>query len=232
MALSLSPVFVNDPSELPNAVVGQIYGAHLSGLVIGGSTSDLSYSLLSGPSWLTETVDGHLSGQPAVSDLGINQWVVEVSNSSGSSDQASLQIVVSQPADVDVDTIQDSWELLNFGAINYSDGTLDSDGDGVLDFFEYLFGSIPTDASSRGSQLLVALSVEGSGLVFKWAVKSGFVIGVDYGVEVSADLSGSWSPLPEMHYSLEAITFNGQTEVELSLTHDYGSNVFIKLTRL
>ncbi|HAV12657.1 MAG TPA: hypothetical protein DCX06_04040, partial [Opitutae bacterium] len=232
MALSLSPVFVNDPSELPNAVVGQIYGAHLSGLVIGGSTSDLSYSLLSGPSWLTETVDGHLSGQPAVSDLGINQWVVEVSNSSGANDQANLQIVVSQPADLDLDSIQDGWELLNFGAINYSDGSLDSDGDGVLDFFEYLFGSIPIDASSRGSQLLVSPSEDESGMVFKWAVKPGSVIGVDYGVEISADLSGSWGPLPEAHYSIEAMTSNGQTKIELSLTHDYGSTVFIKLTRL
>ncbi|MGK0456778.1 MAG: hypothetical protein ACJAUA_001085 [Zhongshania aliphaticivorans] len=106
----------------------------------------------------------------------------------------------------------------------------DSDGDGVLDFFEYLYGSDPTLPSSSGFQFTASLDGDGTNIILNWEVKEGFILGQDYEIEVSTDLS-TWYPLPEEDYSLTLTENNvtGKTEVELTLIEDYGSKVFLKL---
>jgi hypothetical protein len=65
-----------------------------------GSASDpdgdsvLTYSLLSGPEWLTVDSDGSLSGTPGSSSIGANTWTVQVSDDFGSTATSTLNIAV------------------------------------------------------------------------------------------------------------------------------------------
>ncbi|BCX49063.1 fibronectin type III domain-containing protein [Haloferula helveola] len=142
-------------------------------------------------------------------------------------DSTTETLVLSDP-DSDGDGLADAWEVLNFGSKEAIDGSLDSDGDGVLDFFEYLFGSDPNDPTSGGFGLRIVPASGGSGYVFQWETLEGFELGSDYGIEVSTNLS-VWDPLPEANYSLQTTTAGGMTEFEMTLTFDYGSEVFLRL---
>ncbi len=51
-------------------------------------------------------------------------------------------------ADIDEDGLPDYWELKYFGSLEATDGTLDSDGDGLTDYEEYLAATDPTSSSS------------------------------------------------------------------------------------
>ena len=133
-------------------------------------------------------------------------------------------------SDGDHDGILDSWEVINFGSKEAIDGSIDSDGDGVLDFFEYLFGSDPNAAASGGFRIQVLQASGGSPPVFRWETRQGLELGVDYAVRISTDLGG-WTPLPDAHYSLQATPNGGMTLLELFLTHDYGPKVFLELTK-
>ncbi|HAV13079.1 MAG TPA: hypothetical protein DCX06_06255 [Opitutae bacterium] len=131
--------------------------------------------------------------------------------------------------DADNDGIADSWETTYFpGQEATIDGTDDSDGDGVFDFFEYLFDSNPTDPTSKGSSLLIAPDQTGTDMVFEWDIKEGFVNGEDYLLELSTSLS-PWVPISEVDYTLTTSTANGMTHVELTIPLSFSDNVFLKL---
>lgn len=100
--------------------------------------------------------------------------------------------------DLDGDRLTDAWEVSTLGAVNVSDGTQDSDGDGASDLLEYATGSDP--GSSAGMPLITVLPPAGSGAEFVFPQFAGGngAIGVDYassglsyGVEVSDGL-GTW----------------------------------------
>jgi hypothetical protein len=145
-------------------------------------------------------------------------------------DEVTITVSEGAGGDADSDGIDDTWETFYFpGQEAVIDGTHDSDGDGVLDFFEYLYGSVPTDAASRGFRF--AVGPDGTGnMVFDWKVEPGFILGQDYGVMISTDLS-DWDPLPVEHYDLFETSVEGKSLMELELTHDYGSKVFLKLVQ-
>lgn len=130
--------------------------------------------------------------------------------------------------DSDGDSIDDSWEVLHFGSKEAIDGSLDSDGDGVLDFFEYLRGSDPKDPASRGFQITAKVDTEGSGTVFTWEVLQGFSLGTDYEAWLSANLS-NWNRLSVGDYQINENTQGGVTTVKLRLTADAGPNAFLRL---
>jgi hypothetical protein len=109
-----------------------------------------------------------------------------------------------------------------------ANGNIDSDGDGVLDFFEYLYGSDPDDASDSGFRIEALPAETGGGAAFRWEVLSGFTAGTHYRILVSTDL-GTWGQLPEGHYTLQQSEDAGRTRLELTLTHNYGDRVFIRL---
>ena len=124
----------------------------------------------------------------------------------------------------------DGWEMEHFGGLGRVDGNEDSDADGVNNFFEYLYGSDPRDSVSRGFQLQAKPDNESNDIFFDWTVAERFALGSDYRVEVSTDLA-SWNPLPAGNYSIQQNGQQGKTHFELTLTHDYGNQVFIKLVQ-
>ena len=89
------PVFTKDPINKPDAVVAVPYtGQTLAGEATDPDGDPLTYSKVSGPGWLNIAPNGDLSGTPGVGDNGVNQWVVEVSDGRGGTDQATLKINV------------------------------------------------------------------------------------------------------------------------------------------
>lgn len=231
-ALGTSPGFTADTIELPSALVGLDYRETLRRVVRGGDPKDWTFNLLGGPSWLTVMPDGTLSGQPSIDDVGVNVWTAQVSSEASINHQASLRIAVSKEfnpgLDIDFDRMEDIWEMTYFGSTGNVDGAADSDFDGTRDYFEYLYGSAPNDAVSRGVR--VAAERKDGATRFGWKVADGFVLGTDYLVQVSADLS-HWEILPPEHYTLNQGSAEGMTSLEIEVTENYGEYLFIRLVR-
>ncbi|MBP5640256.1 MAG: hypothetical protein J6X55_12300, partial [Victivallales bacterium] len=55
------------------------------------------------------------------------------------------------PDDTDGDGMLDTWEIGYFGNIEVSNGTIDSDKDGLNDLYEYLAGTNPTQTDTDGN---------------------------------------------------------------------------------
>jgi hypothetical protein len=108
------------------------------------------------------------------------------------------------------------------------DGNGDYDGDGVLDFFEYIFGSNPVDPADSGSAIEAQPDESGDGVVFKWSVASGISEGVDYVVRYSINLL-DWDPLPAGHLLVEGT--GDPKPVELTLPGNVGPRAFVRLQR-
>jgi len=91
------PLFSADPIGKSAAPVDAGYTATLAGNVTNPNRQPLTFSQLAGgPSWLSIAADGTLSGTPALSDVGLNRWTVQVSSSDGT-DTAILLIDVTAP---------------------------------------------------------------------------------------------------------------------------------------
>jgi hypothetical protein len=94
-----APVFTVDPMSRADASVGAAYSATIAGSatdVDAGAT--LTYSKVSGPTWLSIATSGALTGTPASGDTGANSWTVQVSDGLGGTDTAVLNITVIVPA--------------------------------------------------------------------------------------------------------------------------------------
>ncbi|MBI9018974.1 MAG: hypothetical protein JEZ07_17120 [Phycisphaerae bacterium] len=89
------PVFTLDPIFGADVAVGDIYNASLIDYVSDIDDGDImSFSILSGPDWLTVHENGGLSGTPTLQHKGTNCWVIQVQDSSLETDLAILCIKV------------------------------------------------------------------------------------------------------------------------------------------
>jgi hypothetical protein len=94
-----APRFSSDPLYKPMATLQLPYSGALAGDVVDTNVNEtLTFSKISGPSWLAVDATGGLSGTPAPPNLGTNNFVVRVTDSTGFSDDAILGIVVRDPA--------------------------------------------------------------------------------------------------------------------------------------
>lgn len=93
LAGPVAPVFTQDPLIKAEATANQSYGASIAADASDANGDVLSFSKLSGPSWLSISSDGNLSGIPALGDVGLNIFTVEVSDGALSS-TATLEINV------------------------------------------------------------------------------------------------------------------------------------------
>jgi subtilisin-like proprotein convertase family protein len=90
------PLFSADPIGKSAAPVNGVFSGTLSGNASDPNGPLLTFSKVSGPSWLSIAANGTLSGTPQLADLGLNRWTVQVS-SSGGTDTAILLIDVTAP---------------------------------------------------------------------------------------------------------------------------------------
>lgn len=93
-----APIFTSDPIILTSVGSGQTYINTIADSATDPDVGDtLSFSKLSGPTWLAVASNGVVSGTPAASDEGVNSWIVEVSDGNGGTDTTTLQIMVTTP---------------------------------------------------------------------------------------------------------------------------------------
>jgi hypothetical protein len=93
----LPPVFTSDPILKPNAEENIAYSGSIAGDATDPNPGDiLTFTKLSGPAWLTVAANGALSGTPTSSDIGTNDFTVQVSDGvpETANDTATLRIQV------------------------------------------------------------------------------------------------------------------------------------------
>lgn len=88
------PVFSNDIITKASVEIGTAYTGTISTEAADPDGDVVTYSKTAGPAWLTVASDGTLSGTPAFSDIGLNTFIVSVSDGYGGTDQAELRITV------------------------------------------------------------------------------------------------------------------------------------------
>ncbi|MBN1868535.1 LruC domain-containing protein [Candidatus Sumerlaeota bacterium] len=88
------PIFTSDPLNAEPATEDEPYSDSIWGTATDRDGDILTYSLVSGPSWLTVSGGGGLSGLPLRSDAGMNEFTVRVDDGYGGSDTATLLIHV------------------------------------------------------------------------------------------------------------------------------------------
>jgi hypothetical protein len=94
-----APRFVDDPLLKPAATPGRLYAGTLANSVIDTNANEtLTFSKLGGPPWLSIAASGTLAGIPGSADLGTNNFAVRVTDSTGFTDDATMTIVVRDPA--------------------------------------------------------------------------------------------------------------------------------------
>lgn len=221
----------NLPADHPEQVAAVV---QLNGSIsdIDGGSPNATWTQVSGPSEVRFT-DASSAQTTAVLAVA-GEYVLRLTADDGfEQTYDEIKVIVTGGTigtDSDGNGIEDSWEMEHFGGVGLIDLAEDSDGDGVNNFFEYLYGSDPRDAASRGFQLQAKTAIDSSEILFDWAVAEQFVMGSDYRVEVSTDLN-TWNPLPPENYNIQQNTLNGKTHFELIITHNYGNRVFIKLVQ-
>jgi hypothetical protein len=93
-----APVFSPSLIVLPVANARQPYtGQTLAPFASDSDGNALTFTKLYGPGWLTVAANGTLSGQPGFGDGGVNTFIVRVTDPSGASSDATLQIEVFAP---------------------------------------------------------------------------------------------------------------------------------------
>ncbi|MFD0893653.1 putative Ig domain-containing protein, partial [Luteolibacter ambystomatis] len=94
------PAFTADPMSTPAVAEDAAYSSTLAGRVTDPDAGEsLSYSKLSGPAWLAVSANGDLTGTPSNSDVGANSFIVRVTDSLGATDDATLNIAVTNTND-------------------------------------------------------------------------------------------------------------------------------------
>ncbi|QBG48785.1 DUF5060 domain-containing protein [Verrucomicrobia bacterium S94] len=91
-----APWFISDPVDGGTVAAESAYTASLTNYTFESEGEIMTFDL-SGPVWLSWTTNGALSGVPAIEDMGTNVFDVTVWDESGNTNNAMLQIVVTDP---------------------------------------------------------------------------------------------------------------------------------------
>ena len=139
------PVFAGDPIQADSPTVGASFNYLLSS-VVGDSDGDpLTFTLLSGPSWVSFDIDGSLSGVPTGGEIGGHTLSVRVADDRGGQGFATINVYV-HGVGTPTTLIGDS--LLN-GDFNASQG-------GSQNFSQtpnwYNLGGLQTDEATKDNQ--------------------------------------------------------------------------------
>jgi hypothetical protein len=98
------PTFTSDPVSKPNAVEDAAYSGSIAGDANDPESDPMTFAKVSGPTWLNVATNGVLSGMPVNADVGLNSWIVQVSDGTNSPVAATLEITVDNVNDAPVFT--------------------------------------------------------------------------------------------------------------------------------
>ncbi|MBK1834458.1 cadherin domain-containing protein [Roseibacillus ishigakijimensis] len=141
-----------------------------------------------------------------------------------------IELSDEDPEDHNDNGLPDPWE----SAFALADGaaTIDSDGDGVNNFFEWLTGSDPTSASDPGPTYLTIAPHEDDGHHFTWQVLNGLQAGVHYQVQSGNNLQG-WETLTageDYEVVSQVSTAPGKVSLTIRLLAAPGDRHFLRLS--
>jgi tartrate-resistant acid phosphatase type 5 len=97
---NIPPSFSSDPLVKLNGQAGAPYTGTIAGDASDADSDPLTFSKTSGPSWLSVATDGTLSGTPGSGDAGLNSFNIQVADGYGGTDQAAININVSNEVTV------------------------------------------------------------------------------------------------------------------------------------
>jgi hypothetical protein len=114
-----APSFTSTPFNGPSVVAGQTYsGSIATNAADPNPTDTLTFSKLTGPSWLLVAGNGSYFGTPLSADVGTNSFVLSVTDQAGLSGTATMLVNV-LPAPGITESI--SWQGANL-FLNWSGG--------------------------------------------------------------------------------------------------------------
>ncbi|MDX1680314.1 MAG: fibronectin type III domain-containing protein, partial [Akkermansiaceae bacterium] len=91
------PTFSTDPLSTSDARATVAYSDSISGSAPDPDGDPVTYTKISGPTWLTIAANGDLSGTPGHVDVGLNRFQVLASDGNGGLDTGTLEIQVNDP---------------------------------------------------------------------------------------------------------------------------------------
>ncbi len=91
-----APVFDAEVYDTGNASTSSVYNNSIANTATDPEGLAITYSLISGPSWLSIANDGTLSGTPSSQNTGTNKWIVAPKDPYGATTFASIEMNVSQ----------------------------------------------------------------------------------------------------------------------------------------
>ncbi|WNO08437.1 PKD domain-containing protein [Teredinibacter sp. KSP-S5-2] len=126
-----APVFNADPIDKGSVAAGASFVANLANDAVDSDGDSLSFSKLSGPSWLNISANGDISGTPTATDVGTNSFQVQVSDGS-LTDTATMTITVTE-GDLTAVLLSDDFEsdLGNWSNVAYDNYGWQQDSNGT-----------------------------------------------------------------------------------------------------
>ena len=221
---SSAPVFTANPTVMGSARESVAYtGQTLAGKATDADAGDiLTYSKVSGPAWLAVAASGALSGTPPSGSVGLNSFVVRVTDSSSATANAGLQITVSGlPAPWVIGSIGSGMMA---GSTSYSAGTFSQSGSGALgttsDKLSFSYQTLTGDGEiiAKISALQDTGTLSGVGVMIRETLAANSTYAF-------VGMSGSNT------YRLASRTTTGGTATSLSSGSGIVPNTWVKLVR-
>jgi hypothetical protein len=203
-----APYFVSDPLVKPDVPAGSSISNSLAGDAGDWEGDALTYAKTSGPTWLTVAANGTISVTPPTTAQGTYNFVVSVTDASGGTDSATLQIyVVAAPFEI--------WKQENFTLEQVAQpgvaGDLDDpDRDGIANLLEYALGLDPNHSSASG---VPAGSTSGGYLTLTFNRQKS-ATDITYSVEATGDLGSSWNRI----WSSSSVPYGGGSNPSQQVT--------------
>jgi hypothetical protein len=158
VVINEAPAFTTDPIVFNSTIAGEAYTNSIAGYAEDAEGDPLEFSKVDGPAWLSVSTNGLVTGTPGSSDLGLNEFTVQV-EAIGGSDTAALTINVLDGAAMDIYEAEDAFytnATVGSTAIGFTgSGYVDYKGD-TLDCYVEWTVVVPAAADY--------------GLVFRYAV--------------------------------------------------------------
>ena len=108
-----APEFTSSTITLPDGIAEQAYSDSIAGSATDADNDPLTYSKVSGASWLNVAANGSVSGTPNAGFIGSNSATVMVDDGNGGTDTATLSIFISD-APANGALIDEGFEVFDF----------------------------------------------------------------------------------------------------------------------
>ena len=185
---SLAPNFSASTFSSENGRENTAYNSSIAGDANDLDGDPISFTKLSGPNWLTIADNGSLSGTPTTANVGVNSFSVQVTDSFGTSDTATLNIYVGSVAggypQYSQTPTADEW-ILAFGLTGTdAETSANPDGDARDNFQEYAYGGDPS--SSNDEQLVQDIQIFGNSFtVSHTRLRNAASFGINYQFQIA-----------------------------------------------